>query len=615
MGNVCARRRPDSVKVATGEHTPFWEHPLAKEEPEEEEQADAKGIETATHLKDEGKEKFVEGKLEQAIERWNRALDVCLESGQDADGSGMSVATALTAAMSQGNDPVSTVARLAAGKPLKGGTSAESPEMTELRLTLMLNLALAHRKLRQWREAIVFCDFVLNERPDSIKALYRKADAFGELGRHDAAEDVLKKMEALEDTDGKKQAQNLREEWRKKAKEAESRQKKMWSAAIEKRGAGEEKAEVGEKTTALDTENGGKWMQPRLQRMSVFDLRKKGIHWKEEEDFVDSLWLQGLGLTNVEIYQKSAFPLTLLAAAALAELALPADCVVHCILDGNMAPFAKPHNWGLLLERCSHVQTLTVIYIDIGSVDSKAHKPPMPYGVLLRPEIEGRVGDRVARAARFLGTYAEFCQHARDLPGLVRPHVALWADVPLYGYGDSDFAARVATLKAISEAGVMSVITQSGEVQEPGAPPISLRLDAHTNLTVAALSAGLHATMAVEWLWNRFVVPLDRGERGVLAAHAILGVVRSLPKGTLGATDIKRHLEDKGVTVAPYTFPKLLRNDGHEALRQKQWQAFVEKLRSEGRDFNPEASEAERRQRMREFYEYCGASQGASQPQ
>eukprot|EP00971_Amphidinium_carterae_P208996 4146173-Amphidinium_carterae.1 len=63
-------------------------------------------------------------------------------------------------------------------------------------------------------------------------------------------------------------------------------------------------------------------------------------------------------------------------------------------------------------------------------VDSKAHKPPMPYGqqrasththtqiakrvkhaqdiahdfipgVLLRPEIEGRVGDRVARAARF----------------------------------------------------------------------------------------------------------------------------------------------------------------------------------------------------------------------
>eukprot|EP00971_Amphidinium_carterae_P308097 6123083-Amphidinium_carterae.2 len=26
--------------------------------------------------------------------------------------------------------------------------------------------------------------------------------------------------------------------------------------------------------------------------------------------------------------------------------------------------------------------------------------------------------------------------------------------------------------------------------------------DAHTNLTVAALSAGLHATMAVEWLWS-----------------------------------------------------------------------------------------------------------------
>eukprot|EP00971_Amphidinium_carterae_P321417 6388744-Amphidinium_carterae.1 len=77
------------------------------------------------------------------------------------------------------------------------------------------------------------------------------------------------------------------QEWKTEASGHDDRQKKMWSAAIEKRGAGEEKAmcvhqstekpptpqnpqkiraEVGEKTTALDTENGGKWMQPRLQR-------------------------------------------------------------------------------------------------------------------------------------------------------------------------------------------------------------------------------------------------------------------------------------------------------------------------------------------------------------
>lgn len=70
------------------------------------------------------------------------------------------------------------------------------------------------------------------------------------------------------------------------------------------------------------------------------------------------------------------------------------------------------------------------VYIDIGAVGAdKDGQPPPSYGTLLRPTEEGRVGDRVARAARFMGTYQEFKAHCRDLPGLVRPHVALWADV------------------------------------------------------------------------------------------------------------------------------------------------------------------------------------------
>ena len=69
------------------------------------------------------------------------------------------------------------------------------------------------------------------------------------------------------------------------------------------------------------------------------------------------------------------------------------------------------------------------VYIDIGAVGDKHGQLPPSYGTLLRPTEEGRAGDRVARAARFMGTYQEFKNHCRDLPGLLRPHVALWADV------------------------------------------------------------------------------------------------------------------------------------------------------------------------------------------
>ena len=71
------------------------------------------------------------------------------------------------------------------------------------------------------------------------------------------------------------------------------------------------------------------------------------------------------------------------------------------------------------------------VYIDIGVIAAdKDGQPPASYGTLLRPTEEGRVGDRVARSARFMGSYQEFKAHCRDLPGLVKAHVALWADAP-----------------------------------------------------------------------------------------------------------------------------------------------------------------------------------------
>mmetsp|Transcript_6383 Transcript_6383/g.13947 ORF Transcript_6383/g.13947 Transcript_6383/m.13947 type:complete len:615 (+) Transcript_6383:64-1908(+) len=609
MGSACARRRGEDwdVKAAkAADETPFWEHPAANKEPQEDKPV-LQGVENATHLKDEGKEKFLAGDIELAIERWSRALDICLESSQD--GSGMSVAAALSAALGPGSDPAAAIAKLAAGQPLRGGQSTEDPEMTELRITLMLNLAQAHKMCRRWRESIVFCNYVLNERPDNLKALFRKAGSLGELDDMDAAEEVLVKMEAL-GPEGQGEAKKKREEWKQKKKEAENRQKKMWSAAIEKRAGGDKGSAPEVESTATASQELDRWTQPKLERMSVFDLRKKGIEWQEESDFSDDIWLNGLGLKHVAKYERTALPLTLLAAGTLAELEFPPDMIVHCLLDGNIAPFAKPHDWGVILERCPQVQTLTVVYIDVGSVEHLDKKKiPMPYGILLRPSEEGRVGDRVARAARFLGTYDEFLKHARDLPGLVRPTVALLTDMPLYGSGDSDLQKRVAALKAFSDAGAMTIITQGGEVTEPGGPKLHPQMDPYAKNTAAVLSVGLEAQMAVEWLWNRFVVPLDRGERGILAAHALLGVVRPFSKAAK-LDDIKAALKERGVSLVKYEAPRLMRTDGQESMRRSQWKAFQEKLRSEGRELNPEASEAERRQRMMEFYQFCGSPEG-----
>merc|ERR1712045_364137 len=111
----------------------------------------------------------------------------------------------------------------------------------------------------------------------------------------------------------------------------------------------------------------------------------------------------------------------------------------------------------------------------------------MPYGTLLRPTEEGRVGDRVARAARFLGTYREFKEHCRELPGLVDPQVVLWADVPFYGFGDDDFATRLEAYEMLSATGVPSIITQGGEVPQRGGPPMALRVDEQANLSLAIL--------------------------------------------------------------------------------------------------------------------------------
>merc|ERR1719221_689973 len=253
----------------------------------------------------------------------------------------------------------------------------------------------------------------------------------------------------------------------------------------------------------------------------------------------------------------------------------------------------------MILQRCPGMRSLTIVYIDIGSVSESSGNapPPMPYGTLLRPTEEGRVGDRVARAARFLGTYSEFKEHCRELPGLVVPQLALWADVPLYGFGDDDFKIRVDAYQMLAAAGVPSVITQGGEVPQRGGPPMPFRLDDQANLSLAILDIGLQAKLKVNWHWNRFVVPLDRGKQGVVAAHALLGIVNPTAKSSSAkptTVSIKEGLRKKGIPLVPYKLPEMFpHEDEFEKLRKRQWEAFCQKMRDAGRPVGPAASEEE----------------------
>eukprot|EP00438_Fugacium_kawagutii_P013752 Skav218828 [mRNA] locus=scaffold2959:67970:71057:+ [translate_table: standard] len=212
---------------------------------------------------------------------------------------------------------------------------------------------------------------------------------------------------------------------------------------------------------------GETWCQPRVLSSRAYNWwygqhqmfgmsLPAGFGWQHEfpshgippffQDFCDKVWKNSIGRKEAAFFQKRALPLSLLAASALGDLEVSktSELIVHCFLDGNIAPFSDPHDWSIFLKRCPEVRNILVVYIDIGAVGAdKDGQPPPSYGTLLRPTEEGRVGDRVARAARFMGTYQEFKAHCRDLPRLVRPHVALWADVPLYGFHDDDFCTRL----------------------------------------------------------------------------------------------------------------------------------------------------------------------------
>eukprot|EP00931_Biecheleriopsis_adriatica_P121359 TRINITY_DN96442_c0_g1_i1.p1 TRINITY_DN96442_c0_g1~~TRINITY_DN96442_c0_g1_i1.p1 ORF type:complete len:635 (-),score=162.55 TRINITY_DN96442_c0_g1_i1:64-1968(-) len=630
MGAACARRRPQQTIAEDGE-VPFWEEldksrspatPVAAasgeasqpaasakeskesaifathqgataESDEPKDEVDLPGYEQADHLKCQGKDKFARGDVSEAVTCWMQALD-SLPPPSGAPGALLGLMPGLG--------------------PQEEGEK-EDRRILEMRVALLLNLALAHSKLKKFRQAVGFCDEALVDEPNNVKALYRKADALGELCDWQEAEEAAAKLQTTGE-EGAKLAAQKREEWRRRRRQADGKQKKMWSAALEKDKSGKAESKIDQvQSTSEPAEEA--WVAPKVEMMSPFDLRKKCIQWQEDEDFSDQVWKESLGRKEASFYQKRALPLTLLAGASLAELQLPklSELVVHCILDGNMAPFAEPHDWSVILRRCPEVRSLLVVYIDIGSVgQDKDGNPPQPYGTLLRPTEEGRVGDRVARAARFMGTYQEFKNHCQDLPGLVRPNVALWADVPLYGFHADDFETRLQAFSMLSADGVPSVLTQGGEVQEPGGMPLALRMDEQANLSVAIAAAGIGLHKLAAWHWNRFIVPLDRGPQGIIAAHALLGVLApGSKKCNFSSKAVKVALKRRAVTLTPYKLPNAVhphqRDKEFAELRDRQWEAFCQHLRAQGRTVaGPTSSQEEMRRQSMEWYKFVGGN-------
>eukprot|EP00746_Dinoflagellata_sp_MGD_P167522 gnl/MRDRNA2_/MRDRNA2_98212_c0_seq1.p1 gnl/MRDRNA2_/MRDRNA2_98212_c0~~gnl/MRDRNA2_/MRDRNA2_98212_c0_seq1.p1 ORF type:complete len:1534 (-),score=423.27 gnl/MRDRNA2_/MRDRNA2_98212_c0_seq1:200-4801(-) len=414
------------------------------------------------------------------------------------------------------------------------------------------------------------------------------------------------------------------------AKAAQARMKaaEARSKAMQAKAAAEEaiaKAEAQKKAAQVAAL--GKWSPPEVKPICLDDLRRSGFEW-EDQDFSDAVWLAGLSRLDASFYHKKGLPMTLVAASAMANIEIQEEFVVHCFLDGNLATFAEPHDWAVFLKRCPKVKSLTIVYIDIGAVPAKPDSQTplnMPSGTFLQPTEEGRVGDRVVRTARFLGTYREFFDHSlvhscRDFPALVTPHLALWADVPLYGMGEADFERRLGALTLLGRRGLPCVVTLGGEIADPTGSAYVPQIDESTKLSLGILDVGLGITTLIggSWQWNRFLVPLGPGNHGIVSAHAILGVIKIRDDVLPSTSAVVRMLQDQQIScVAQQPSPQQSKRPISQKesakvqqLIQVQWAAFRKKLEAEGRPHRPDAPAEERDRLAIEFYQFCGCPEG-----
>eukprot|EP00388_Colpodella_angusta_P019611 GDKJ01049059.1.p1 GENE.GDKJ01049059.1~~GDKJ01049059.1.p1 ORF type:complete len:287 (-),score=71.66 GDKJ01049059.1:91-951(-) len=71
-------------------------------------------------------------------------------------------------------------------------------EVTELRKTLWANLSVGYLKMRQFGEAVKYCDKVLKEEATNVKVMFRKAQALFELGELETAKRLVNELSVLD---------------------------------------------------------------------------------------------------------------------------------------------------------------------------------------------------------------------------------------------------------------------------------------------------------------------------------------------------------------------------------------------------------------------------------
>merc|ERR1712187_791818 len=123
-----------------------------------------------------------------------------------------------------------------------------------------------------------------------------------------------------------------------------------------------------------------------------------------------------------------------------------------------------------------------------------------------------------------------------------------------YGTGERDLKVCVEAYTLLASQNVPMIFTQESEIQENHGPTGGPWLGESAKTTLAILDIGLGAKAKEGWYWNRFVIPLDQTERGILAGHAVVGVVR--PKAAPDnktETSVLKALKDRGVKAVPHT--------------------------------------------------------------
>ncbi|GAA6063969.1 hypothetical protein JCM10212_004779 [Sporobolomyces blumeae] len=139
---------------------------------------------SATRLKVRGTAHYGHGRWEEALEAYRRGLDELPPRSVTSGDKGK--AKALPAGNDE-PDSISNVSKTTEASPL----STPFTEIKDLRGILFANVAACLLKLNRWKDAAKACDDALIDKPQFLKAIYRRAMAYESIGSWSALSSAL----------------------------------------------------------------------------------------------------------------------------------------------------------------------------------------------------------------------------------------------------------------------------------------------------------------------------------------------------------------------------------------------------------------------------------------